>query len=122
MHHLLDRPDPPDAVFCFNDLLAIGALSAARDRGLRVPEDLAIVGFDGIEEGLYSAPRLTTIAPDKSAIADAAIRLIRELMSDGGERPQDVVAPFTLEIRENTSPAPLLVPPSGDNLHSMSTP
>ncbi len=45
-HNLLDRPDPPTAIFCFNDRMAIGALEAARSRGLRVPEDLSIVGFD----------------------------------------------------------------------------
>jgi LacI family transcriptional regulator, repressor for deo operon, udp, cdd, tsx, nupC, and nupG len=102
MRHLLDLPDPPDAVFCFNDLLAIGTLSVARERGLRVPQDLAVIGFDGIEEGNYSAPRLTTIAPDKSAIAEAAISLVRQHMDHDGEPPQDVMAPFTLEIREST--------------------
>ncbi|WP_155349501.1 LacI family DNA-binding transcriptional regulator [Acrocarpospora pleiomorpha] len=104
MRRLLDGPNPPDAVFCFNDLLAIGAISAARDRGLRVPADLAVVGFDGIEEGNYSAPRLTTIAPDKLAIAEAAIDLVKRQLDHDGQQPQDVTVPFTLEIHESTAP------------------
>jgi DNA-binding LacI/PurR family transcriptional regulator len=104
MVRLLDSTDPPDAAFCFNDLLAIGALSAARDRGLRVPEDVAVVGFDGTEEAGYTAPRLTTIAPDKEAIATAAIDLIREQLHVAGQPPKDVTMPFTLMIRQSTSP------------------
>ena len=50
MDGLLALPQPPDAVFCFNDLLALGALRDAADRGLRVPDDVAVVGFDDIEE------------------------------------------------------------------------
>lgn len=103
MHHLLDLPQPPDAVFCFNDLLAVGALAAARDRGLRLPDDLAVVGFDGVDEGNYAAPRLTTIAPDKAAIARAAIELVRAAVQDGTREPQDVVTPFTLRVRESTA-------------------
>ncbi|HEY0817107.1 MAG TPA: LacI family DNA-binding transcriptional regulator [Pseudonocardia sp.] len=101
MRRLLDRPDPPDAVFCFNDLLAVGALRSAAEMGLRVPEDVAVVGFDGSEEGAYSLPSLTTIAPDKSAIAEAAVGLLHR---DGPGRrgPQDVMTSFTLEIRESS--------------------
>ncbi|GGM03168.1 LacI family DNA-binding transcriptional regulator [Dactylosporangium sucinum] len=102
MRRLLDLPEPPDAVFCFNDLLAVGALSAARDRGLSVPGDLAVVGFDGVDEGNYTAPRLTTIAPDKAAIAEAAINLARAAVHDGAQDPQDIVTPFTLVVREST--------------------
>lgn len=104
MHALLDGPDPPDAVFCFNDLLAVGALHASIERGLRVPQDLAIVGFDGTEESAYSLPSLTTIAPDKAAIARAAVDLIRRRIVDGGHiPPQEVQTPFTLEIRQSTA-------------------
>jgi LacI family transcriptional regulator, repressor for deo operon, udp, cdd, tsx, nupC, and nupG len=102
MHRLLDLPQPPDAVFCFNDLLAVGALAAVRDSGLRVPADVAVVGFDGVDEGNYTMPRLTTIAPDKSAIAEAAVGLARAAVHDGVREPQDVVTPFTLEVRGST--------------------
>lgn len=65
-----------DAVFAFNDLLAFGAMRALADRGIRVPEEVAIIGFDDVEEGRYSTPTLSTVAPDKRAIARAAIALV----------------------------------------------
>jgi DNA-binding LacI/PurR family transcriptional regulator len=101
LHRLMELPEPPDAIFCFNDLLAIGALRAARDRGLAIPEDLAIVGFDDVDEGNYSAPRLTTIAPDKAAIAEAAVNLARATPRETTDHPQDVVTPFTLVVRDS---------------------
>ncbi|WP_189226660.1 LacI family DNA-binding transcriptional regulator [Saccharothrix coeruleofusca] len=104
MADLLALPEPPDAVFCFNDLLAIGALRAAAERGVRVPGDVAIVGFDNNEESAYSLPSLTTIAPDKRAIARAAVDLLRRRVSgEEGLAPQQVHVPFALEIRESTS-------------------
>ena len=96
-------PSPPDAVFCFNDLLAIGALRAVAELGLRVPEDVAIVGFDNNEESAFSLPALTTIAPDKTALAEAAIDLVhRRITGEKTLPPQDIQTPFALEIREST--------------------
>jgi DNA-binding LacI/PurR family transcriptional regulator len=107
MAHLLSLPEPPDAVFCFNDLLAIGAMRAAAERGFRMPGDIAIVGFDNTEESAYSLPSLTTIAPDKTAIAQTAVDLIRRRTEHGEEfAPQDVQTPFSLEIRESTAHHP----------------
>jgi DNA-binding LacI/PurR family transcriptional regulator len=103
MTYLLGLPDPPDAVFCFNDLLAVGALRAAAERGLRVPADVAIVGFDNTEESAYSLPSLTTIAPDKAAIASTAVGLIRRrAKAEEDFAPQDIQTPFSLQIREST--------------------
>ena len=64
MKKLLELPDPPTAVFCASDMLAIGALEAASDKGIRVPQDISIVGFDGIDLGQLITPRLTTIKQD----------------------------------------------------------
>ncbi|KAA2255950.1 LacI family transcriptional regulator [Solihabitans fulvus] len=103
MAHLLELPEPPDAVFCFNDLLAIGAMRAAAERGLRIPADLAIVGFDNTEESAYSLPALTTIAPDKAAIARTAVDLVRRRIESTDQlAPQDIQTPFSLEVREST--------------------
>lgn len=103
MAHLLSSPSPPDAVFCFNDLLAAGALRAAAERGVRVPRDVAIVGFDNNEESAYSTPSLTTIAPDKAAIARRAVDLVRRRVAGGDALPpEDVQTPFSLEVREST--------------------
>ncbi|MEV8443806.1 LacI family DNA-binding transcriptional regulator [Actinosynnema sp. NPDC051121] len=102
MARLLAAPEPPDAVFCFNDLLAVGAVRAAAERGVRVPADVAVVGFDNTEEGAYSLPSLTTVAPDKAAIARAAVDLLRRRVDDPGRPPQHVRTPFSLEVRDST--------------------
>jgi DNA-binding LacI/PurR family transcriptional regulator len=105
MTTLLDRPEPPDAVFCFNDMLALGAIRVAHDRGVRVPHDLAVVGFDNTEHSAYSVPALTTIAPDKAALASAAVDLVhRRAAGDTDFPPQDIAIPFALEVRESTTP------------------
>ncbi|TNM31193.1 LacI family DNA-binding transcriptional regulator [Streptomyces sedi] len=88
---LLDGPAPPDAVFAFNDMLAVGAVHAARERGLRVPEDLAVVGFDGTDEARYCNPPLTTVAPDKRGIAREAMRLLNERITRGDDLPYRTV-------------------------------
>ncbi|MEV5753717.1 LacI family DNA-binding transcriptional regulator [Actinoallomurus sp. NPDC052308] len=104
MATLLDRADgPPDAVFCYNDLLAIGAIRTLLARGLRVPEDVAVVGFDDIEEGRYSTPSLTTVSPDKDLIARLAVdRLIARLGDRSEEKPAELWAPHRLVTREST--------------------
>lgn len=100
---LFDRPDPPDAVFCCNDLVALGVLHAARQRGLRVPQDVALIGVDDIEEGRYSAPALSTIAPDKDAIAREAVALLlRRMRGDYEGRGVEVTPGWRLEIRAST--------------------
>lgn len=94
----------PDALFCLNDLLALGAIRALADHGLRCPEDVAVVGIDGIEDGAYSLPSLTTIAPDKAGIASRAIDLLVGRMNGRDDRPAvDDVADFTLVVRESTT-------------------
>ena len=104
MRALLARPDPPDAVFCFNDLLAVGALRAAAEHGCRVPDDLAVVGFDGSEEGAYSTPTLSTVAPDKAAIAERAVeRVAARVAGTGDGEVREIVTPFRLEVRESTT-------------------
>ena len=104
MRELLALPEPPDAVFCFNDLLALGALRTLADAGLKVPGDVAVVGFDDIEDGRYHAPSLTTISPDKEWLADNAVSLLLERIAGTGETARrDLTVPYTLEIRESTA-------------------
>jgi LacI family transcriptional regulator, repressor for deo operon, udp, cdd, tsx, nupC, and nupG len=102
MRSLLALPEPPDAVFCFNDLLAVGALRTAAEHGLNVPDDLAVVGFDGSEEGAFTRPPLTTIAPDIAAIAEHAVALLARPAAD--RAPTEVVTPFSLQVRASTRP------------------
>jgi DNA-binding LacI/PurR family transcriptional regulator len=106
MEELLDLPDPPDAVFCFTDLLALGALRTIHRRGLRVPDDIAIVGHDDTPYGRISAPSLTTIAPDKPAIAEIAIDLLDQRVANRRPAPaREVHAQFALKVRESTAVA-----------------
>jgi DNA-binding LacI/PurR family transcriptional regulator len=102
MEELLALPNPPDAVFCFNDLLALGAMRTILRRGLRIPDDIAVVGFDDIEDGRFSTPTLTTISPDKGQIARTAIDfLIRRLNGDKAP-PAELSADFRLVVRESS--------------------
>lgn len=99
----------PDALFCCNDLLAIGALRALAETGLRVPDDVAVIGIDDIEDGRFTTPSLTTISPDKSAIARASVDLLALRLGelrDATTSParsdhQDVTTPITLVVRES---------------------
>lgn len=102
MHRLLALPEPPDAVFCFNDLLALGALRALRDHGLSAPDDVAVIGIDDIEEGRFSTPSLSTVAPDKRAIAETAIDLLLGLRTPSEEVPPTSVVGHRLVVREST--------------------
>jgi DNA-binding LacI/PurR family transcriptional regulator len=107
MRTLMALPTPPDAVFCFNDLLALGAMRALYEAGRCIPDDVAVVGFDNIEEGMYAMPSLTTIAPDKQAIAHVAVNLLIDRIQ--GKRtgsPERVVVPHALLTRESTLSMP----------------
>jgi len=102
MRELLALREPPDAVFAFNDLLALGAMRAALEAGLRVPDDVAIVGFDDIEEGRYSTPTLSTVAPDKARIAALALQLLSARIADDHQPGRETQAGYTLHVREST--------------------
>ncbi|KAF5998777.1 LacI family DNA-binding transcriptional regulator [Streptomyces sp. WAC00263] len=104
MAALLDHPGgPPDAVFCYNDLLALGAIRTLLTRGLRVPEDVAVVGFDDIETGRYNTPTLTTVSPDKATIARLAVERITGRLDDAlKDPPVELWAPHQLVVREST--------------------
>ncbi|WP_223628267.1 LacI family DNA-binding transcriptional regulator [Microbacterium sp. EST19A] len=106
MARLLALPDRPDAVFCFADPLALGALRTMSSAGIRSPEDVALVGFDDVEDGAYSTPTLTTVSPDKLRIASAALdRVMAKLGRDAGGGGSIVtVAPHQLVIRESSRP------------------
>ena len=85
MEQLFEQMPDLTAVFAMADVLAVGAIRAIRDRGLRVPEDVSVMGFDGIELGNYLSPRLTTVRQARERIAD---RSLESLLSDiAGERP-----------------------------------
>ncbi len=103
---LLDRftgPDPLDALVCANDLLAIGAMHVLRAAGLRVPDDVAVLGWDGTEDGIYSNPTLTTVAPDLSALAELAVDLVLARVDGSTATPQVHTVGHRLIVRESTN-------------------
>jgi DNA-binding LacI/PurR family transcriptional regulator len=102
MGRLLDQPTPPDAVFCYNDLLAIGAMQAVLQRGLRIPDHVAVVGFDDIEEARYAFPALTTIAPDKGELARCAVAQLFERLKDPSAPPTSHQVGYSLKVRRST--------------------
>lgn len=104
MTQLLDLPDLPDAVFCFNDLMALGAMFVLRRRRLRVPADIAVVGFDDIEESQYAYPPLTTVSPDKQEVARTAVELlVSRLTGTPMNGPTEVFVDHCLVVRESTT-------------------
>jgi len=104
MRRLLALDDPPDAVFCFNDLLALGAMRALHEAGRLIPADVAVVGCDNIEEGLFATPSLTTIAPDKEEIGRVAVSMLVARIEGGRlDAPARVETPFRLIVRESTA-------------------
>ncbi|MER5268652.1 LacI family DNA-binding transcriptional regulator [Actinosynnema sp. NPDC002837] len=103
---LLDEPRRPTAIVCFNDKLAVGALQAAHDRGLRVPEDLSVAGFDDIDLSRATRPALTTVRqPLQEMGRIAATQLMRVL---DGHRPEALHLELstTLVVRDSTGPVP----------------
>ncbi|MFD6274757.1 LacI family DNA-binding transcriptional regulator [Streptomyces sp. NPDC060209] len=105
----------PDALLCLNDQLALGALRALHEYGLRVPEDVAVIGFDDVEGGRFSVPTLSTVAPDKAAVARVAVQLLHQRIEEaarspqepdpgdsGIQSPQDRVVAHRLVLREST--------------------
>ena len=94
MNELLDKAPDITAVFAMSDIMAVGALRAIRDRGLRVPEDISVMGYDGIDLGRYLDPQLTTIRQYRDTIARRSL----EILLDGMEGKPAVheVVPFSL--------------------------
>src|SRR5438094_1216343 len=102
---LLGRRDPPSAIFCFNDEMAMGVLETARRRHVRVPDDLSVVGFDDIRFARYTDPPLTTVAQPMRAIGEGTVRLLLQILhGDGASAPESVTLPHTLTIRPSTAP------------------
>jgi DNA-binding LacI/PurR family transcriptional regulator len=104
--YLTELAEPPDAVFCFNDTLALGAMRALYDRGYRVPDDVAVVGFDDIDDGRYNVPSLTTISPDKAGIARSALRLLIDRIEAVDSPPREVTVSHELRVRESSGGGP----------------
>ena len=103
---LLTRPDRPTAVFAANDMSALGVLKVARELGLRVPEDVSVIGFDDIPEAASSTPPLTTMAQPLHDLGAQALQMLVKLL-DGEDVPHHVQLPAKLVVRASTGPVPV---------------
>ncbi len=100
---LLDRPDPPTALFAANDLSALAVLDVARELGLAVPHDLSVIGFDNVPESALSDPPLSTVEQPLREMGAAALRLLVDLLA-GNDTITHLRLPTSLVARASTAP------------------
>jgi len=103
---LLDLPERPTALVCFNDKVAIGALHAAAERGLRVPDDLSVTGFDDSDVARASNPQLTTVRQPLAEMGRIAVGLLVRLMARHKVEALHVELATELVVRGSTGPLP----------------
>lgn len=100
---LLRRRPRPTAVFCANDLMAIGFIAKAEEMGFSVPSDVSVVGYDGIDFGAYARPSLTTVTTAPHGLGEQAAALLLGML-DGQAASHVNIAPATLVVRASTGP------------------
>jgi LacI family transcriptional regulator len=105
-HELLDLAQPPTAIIGFNDKAAVGALTAAAERGLRVPHDLSVTGFDDIDLAQATTPRLTTVRQPLQEMGRMAVSLLIRLLDRHQLDALHIELATDLIIRDSTGPAP----------------
>lgn len=98
------RPDMT-AVMCINDAVAIGAMAAAQDSGLCIPDDMSVVGFGSFQEGTYVRPPLTTLAIPSNRIAEDAVNLMQKMRQEENYESEPERVPMELIVRKSTGPA-----------------
>ncbi|MGH9354109.1 MAG: LacI family DNA-binding transcriptional regulator [Terriglobia bacterium] len=103
MRVLLGLAQPPTAVFCYNDMTALGALRCLHSDGLRVPQDISLVGFDDLFIASYTQPPLTTVRQPRRQMGLLAMEILLKLMS-GQDSADTTEVPAELIVRESTAP------------------
>ncbi|MFC1236885.1 DNA-binding transcriptional regulator CytR [Vibrio sp. DW001] len=104
LRKLLSLPDAPTAIFCHNDTMAIGAIQEAKKLGLRVPQDLSVVGFDDIQFSQYCDPPLTTVSQPRYEIGRQAMLMMLELLKGRDVRAGSRLLETKLVIRNSAAP------------------
>lgn len=97
----IDRGLVFDALVCRDDLAAIGALRALQERGIRVPDDVALTGWDNISMGAFTHPSLTTVAPDTAALASLALDMLEERIAGFDGLGRHRIVDFRIVRRES---------------------
>lgn len=103
VRRLLDRPGAPDSLFCFSDELATGAMRELYEQGVRVPEDIAVVGFDDADVSRFLTPSLNSVRPDRPQIARASLEILLQRIGGVRDGPRDVQVAHRLVVRETTT-------------------
>ena len=103
MQQILQSAQQPSAVFVCNDLMGIGALSAAHEAGLRIPQDLSVIGFDDIELARFTSPPLTTIVQPKQHIGRLAVEMLLERIQGGRTDTKQILLQPKLVVRASTA-------------------
>lgn len=104
-HEMLLAAEPPTAIFCFGDEMAIGALDAIRKAGLACPDDVSVVGFDDIRYSSFTVPPLTTTSQPMEEIGRETVRLLLGVLNEQLTGPISVTLPHRLIVRGSTGPA-----------------
>ena len=100
MQQILSQPHRPTAVFCGGDIMAMGALCAADEMGLRVPQDVSLIGYDNVRNARYFTPALTTIHQPKDSLGETAFNMLLDRIVNKREEPQSIeVHPRLIERR-----------------------
>ena len=102
---LLELPEPPDAIACASDIMAIAAMKAIEEAGLSVPGDIAVTGFDDSPFATRVTPGLTSVRQDAVGLGTAAAESVLRMLKDPTEPPPTLVLPTELVIRESSGPA-----------------
>lgn len=103
MERLLALPNPPTAVFCYNDMSALGALRALHSHGIKVPQELSLVGFDDLAIASYTSPLLTTVSQPKQQMGRMAMEIMIKLLSRIDSKT-NIKVEGKLIIRDSTAP------------------
>jgi DNA-binding LacI/PurR family transcriptional regulator len=106
MEQLLALPNPPTAVFCYNDMSALGALRVLHGHGIKVPEEISLVGFDDLAIASYTSPLLTTVSQPKQQMGRMAMEILIKLLSRT-ESKTNIKVEGKLIVRESTAPPKL---------------
>ncbi len=101
---LLALPEPPTAIFAFNDAIAVGTMRAAHERGVRVPDDLSVIGFDDIAYATMVGPMLTTIRQPLGELGRTAVHLLLRLLERPNSEPRQIELSTRLVVRDTTAP------------------
>jgi DNA-binding LacI/PurR family transcriptional regulator len=101
MQMLLSQKELPTAMFCANDLVAIGAMKAIHEAGIKIPEEIAVIGIDDIALAAYVRPALSTVRVPKEELGKFAVKILIDRLEGGHELPVRLDLPFELVVRES---------------------